>query len=106
MVTIVYVEPSGTEKSVDVPVGRSVMEGAVMHGIDGIVAECGGACSCATCHAHIDADWMETVGPAGEDERDMLELASDVGPDSRLTCQITVSQELDGLRVRVAEGQG
>ena len=106
MVKIIYVEPSGRERAVDVPVGHSVMEGAIANGVEGIVAECGGACSCATCHAHVAEEWLPVVGKAAEDEQDMLEFASAVGENSRLTCQITVVPEHEGLRVHVAQEQG
>ncbi|MDR6267477.1 2Fe-2S iron-sulfur cluster-binding protein [Roseobacter sp. N2S] len=105
MVTITYVEPDGTERTVDVAEGRSVMEGAVSNGIRGIVAECGGACSCATCHAYINAEWLDAVGPAEGDEADMIEFALDPRPNSRLTCQIEVHSGLEGLRLEIPAEQ-
>ena len=106
MVKIVYIGPEGDERAVDVPEGHSVMEGAVANNIEGIVAECGGACSCATCHAYVDEAWFEKVGAPGDDEQDMLDFAKDVRPTSRLSCQIEVTQALDGLRITVPEEQG
>ncbi len=106
MVMITYVQPDGVERAVDVPEGRSVMEGAVANDVAGIVAECGGSCSCATCHAYIDKDWMDVVGPPGEDEADMLEFASGATSNSRLTCQIEVTSELEGLKLTIPEEQG
>lgn len=105
MVKIIYVEPDGTERTVDAPEGHSVMEEAVANGVKGIVAECGGACSCATCHAYVDAAWLATVGPAEGDEADMLEFAYEPRPNSRLTCQIEVTDALDGLRVTIPDQQ-
>lgn len=106
MVRIVYIQPDMKEVTVEAEEGMSVMEAAVKNDVDGIVAECGGACSCATCHAYVGADWLDTVGPAGDDEKDMLEFAADPRPASRLTCQIRVAKELDGLKVHVPAEQG
>jgi 2Fe-2S ferredoxin len=105
MVKIIYVEADGTERAVDVAVGHSVMEGAVSNGVRGIVAECGGACSCATCHAYIDVSWLEKTGLAEGDEADMLEFAHEPKPTSRLTCQIEVTSELEGLRIEIPDEQ-
>ncbi|MCK9913275.1 2Fe-2S iron-sulfur cluster-binding protein [Microbacteriaceae bacterium K1510] len=106
MAYITYVTPTGEDITVEVETDRSVMEGAVRHGVPGIVAECGGACSCATCHVYIDTDWMDVVGEPDEAERDMLEFAHEPTQYSRLTCQIKVSDRLDGLRVRIPGKQG
>ena len=81
--------------------GDIVMELARAEGIEGIDAECGGGCACATCHVHVDSDWMPIVGPPSEIERDMLEFDGEVAPNSRLSCQIELTDELDGLRVKV-----
>jgi 2Fe-2S ferredoxin len=102
---ITYVEPGGARRTVDVKLGYSVMEGAVMNRVDGIVAACGGACSCSTCHVHVDPEWVERVGPPHDAERDTLELAIGVDERSRLSCQIQVTAELDGLVVHVADDQ-
>ncbi|HWK68193.1 MAG TPA: 2Fe-2S iron-sulfur cluster-binding protein [Rhizobiaceae bacterium] len=85
--------------------GASLMETAVANGVPGIEAECGGACSCATCHVYVDEAWIDTVGRAESMEADMLEMAYDVGENSRLSCQITVSEALDGLLVRLPARQ-
>ncbi len=87
--------------AVDGDVGDIVMELARAEGIDGIDAECGGGCACATCHVHVDPGWMEAVGPPSDMERDMLEFDGAVAPTSRLSCQIELTDELDGLRVKV-----
>ncbi len=82
-------------------VGDVLMEVARAEGIDGIDAECGGGCACATCHVHVDPQWMAKVGPPSDLEREMLEYDGDVSETSRLSCQIELSNELDGLKVRV-----
>jgi 2Fe-2S ferredoxin len=102
---ITYIEFDGTPHEVDVPSGFSVMEGAVNNNIPGIEAECGGACSCATCHVYVDPAWFEATGTAKHLEQDMLECALDLQETSRLSCQIEVSDELDGLVVRMPELQ-
>lgn len=105
MAKITYIEFDGTPHEVDVPAGISVMEGAIDNGIPGIEAECGGACSCATCHVYVDPAWVEATGSPDPIERDMLESAFDLKETSRLSCQIEVSDELDGLVVRMPEHQ-
>lgn len=105
MAKITYIEFNGTSHEVDVPNGLSVMEGAVDNNIPGIEAECGGACSCATCHVYVDPAWVEKTGDPEHLEKDMLESAYDLKDTSRLSCQIEVSDELDGLVVRMPEHQ-
>ena len=105
MAKITYIEHSGTEHVIDVENGMTVMEGAIKNSIPGIDADCGGACACATCHVYVDESWMEKVGPAESMEEDMLDFAFDVKPNSRLSCQIKVTDELDGLRVTTPEKQ-
>ncbi|MAB14595.1 2Fe-2S iron-sulfur cluster-binding protein [Parvibaculum sp.] len=105
MAKITYIEHSGTEHVIDVENGMTVMEGAIKNSIPGIDADCGGACACATCHVYVDEAWMDKVGPAESMEEDMLDFAFDVKPNSRLSCQIKVSDELDGLRVTTPEKQ-
>lgn len=105
MASITYIEVDGTEHRIEVKPGQTVMEGAVNNNVPGIDAECGGACSCATCHCYIDAAWIDTVGRASGMEESMLEFAEHVEPNSRLSCQITVSDALDGLIVRLLESQ-
>jgi 2Fe-2S ferredoxin len=106
MPKITYIEHDGTERTVDAEVGATVMETAIRNSVPGIVAECGGACSCATCHVHVDDAWSAKVGPPSPMEEDMLDFAFDVKPTSRLSCQIKVSDELDGLIVRTPSQQG
>jgi ferredoxin, 2Fe-2S len=104
---VTYVEHDGTPHKIDVPNGDSVMQGGVMHMIRGIVGECGGALACATCHCYVDEAWIDRVGPpASSSEVQMLECAAaERKHGSRLGCQITVSDELDGLVVHLPESQ-
>ena len=105
MVKINFTDHAGTTRSVDVEAGATVMEAAIRNAIPGIEAECGGACACATCHVYVDPEWLEKVGPRNPMEEDMLDFAFDVRPESRLSCQIKVTDALDGLKVRVPEKQ-
>src|SRR5467141_848210 len=105
MAKIHFVDHSGETRTIEVENGATVMEAAIRHGIPGIEAECGGACACATCHVHVDAAWRETVGAPSPMEEDMLDFGYYVQPDSRLSCQIKVTAELDGLVVRTPERQ-
>ena len=107
MPRVTYVEYDGTEHTVDVPVSTSVMRGAVDNNIPGIDADCGGECACATCHVYIDAAWLPKIGTpvAGSQEAAMLSFAAVAQPDSRLSCQIRMTEVLDGLLVRMPEGQ-
>lgn len=106
MPKITYIEHNGTEHVIDVPNGLSVMEGAVRNLVPGIDADCGGACACATCHVYVDAAWVEKTGTRETMEDSMLDFAEDVQDNSRLSCQIKVSDALDGLVVRMPEHQG
>ena len=103
MPRIIYRTPDGAQHEVDVDNGYSVMEGAINNNIDGIIAECGGACACATCHSYIDDAWADKLPQMDEMEDSMLDAAFERKANSRLTCQIEVSDELDGLIVHVAE---
>ena len=107
MPKITFIEHTGTPHTVEIGIGKSVMEAAVHNNIRGIDADCGGECACATCHVYIEPEWLEKVGlPAtGSQEASMLSFAAVTHPDSRLSCQITVTAELDGLVVRMPEGQ-
>lgn len=106
MARITYIEFNGTEHVVDVANGMTVMEGARDNGIPGIEADCGGACACSTCHVYVHADWIGKIPEMDEMEQDMLDFAFEPDPDrSRLTCQIKVSDELDGLIVQMPEKQ-
>ena len=105
MAKITFIQHNGTEQTVDGLPGMSVMETAVKNMGAGIDADCGGACACATCHVYIEPDWVEKVGARNPMEEDMLDFAFDVRDNSRLSCQIKVSDALDGLRVKVPEKQ-
>ena len=105
MPTIKFILADQSEHDIQAKAGTTVMQLARTAGFSGILAECGGVCSCATCHVHIDGDWVAKL-PAKEDlEEDMLEFAEDVDDRSRLSCQIKVTDELDGLIVHVPESQ-
>jgi 2Fe-2S ferredoxin len=105
MAKITYIEHNGTEHVIDVENGMTVMEGAIKNSIPGIDADCGGACACATCHVYVAPEWKDKVGPAESMEEDMLDFAFDVRDNSRLSCQIKVTDELDGLVVNLPEKQ-
>lgn len=105
MAKITYIEFNGKPHVVEVKDGWSVMKGAVHNSIPGIVAECGGACACATCHVYVDEAWRDRLKPIQDVEREMIEFAADVRENSRLACQITARPELDGLTVRMPETQ-
>ena len=105
MVKITYIDHAGTPRTVDAEVGATVMETAIKNDVPGIEAECGGACACATCHVYIEDAWREKVGGPSPMEEDMLDFGYDVRESSRLSCQIKVTEALDGLTVRVPERQ-
>src|SRR5580704_15877202 len=105
MPKIKYVEHSGKEHEIEVPAGWSVMEGAVKNMVPGIDADCGGACACSTCHVYVDPAWAEKVGKPNDVEKDMLDFAFDVRDNSRLSCQMKVTEALDGLIIRTPERQ-
>ncbi len=105
MVQITYVEHDGTEHVVDSETGVSLMQTAIDNLVPGIDADCGGECSCATCHVMVNENWLEKVGPPGEMEESMLDLNPERQENSRLSCQVEVSEELDGLRVTMPEFQ-
>jgi len=103
---ITYIEPTGTEKTVDLPMGATLMEGAVQNGVKGILAECGGSCMCATCHCFIDEAFWEILPTMEEEEDEMLAAAqSERRPTSRLGCQVRVSSAMDGLVIRIPDQQ-
>jgi len=104
MPKVTFITPDGESVVVENASG-SLMETAIEHGVEGIDADCGGVCSCATCHVHVDPEWMDKVGPAEGVEQDMLELEDEVNERSRLSCQIQLNASLDGLRVKVV-GRG
>ena len=105
MPKITYVDSSGTERTVEGKNGMTVMETAIKHNVPGIDADCGGACACATCHVYVDDAWTDKTGDKSAMEESMLDFAENVEPNSRLSCQIKVSDALDGLVVRLPESQ-
>ena len=105
MPQVTYINHDGSSVEVDVPDGTSVMQAAVDNMIDGIVAECGGSCSCATCHCYIDEAWLDRLPPPSGMEKDMIECVLEPRPNSRLSCQVVVTDALDGLVVCLAESQ-
>jgi 2Fe-2S ferredoxin len=106
MVKITFVDARGVSRTVEAEPGSTVMENAIRNDIPGIEAECGGACACATCHVYVAEEWREAAGEPQPMEEDMLDFAFDVRPNSRLSCQIRVRPELDGLVVTTPERQG
>ena len=105
MTKLIFVDHTGEETTVDATNGESVMEAAINNNIEGIVAECGGACACATCHVYVDAAFRELTGSPDEMEQAMLDFTDNVQENSRLSCQIEVSDELEGLRITTPESQ-
>jgi 2Fe-2S ferredoxin len=105
MATITFIQPDGTQQVVEGEPGLTVMEVAKLNNVPGIEAECGGACACATCHVYVDEAWQGTTGQPNQMEEDMLDFAFDVRDASRLSCQIRITPELDGLVVRVPAKQ-
>jgi 2Fe-2S ferredoxin len=105
MPKITFINADGTTQTVEGELGSTVMETAIKNNIAGIEAECGGACACATCHVYVDEAWRKAVGDPSPMEEDMLDFGYDVRPTSRLSCQIKITAELDGLVVRVPERQ-
>lgn len=106
MARITYIEANGTPHTVDIAKGHTVMEGAMQNGVRGIEAECGGACACATCHCYVDAAWFDRFPAPKADEIEMLEFAkSEYRPNSRLACQLSVTEVHDGLVVRLPDLQ-
>ena len=105
MPKITFIQFDGTETSIDAEIGNTVMNTALDNLVPGIDADCGGECSCATCHVLVDENWMEKVGQPSESEESMLDLNPDRATNSRLSCQINVSEDLDGLIVNLPEFQ-
>ena len=100
-----FIEADGTRHEVEVENGYSVMEAAINNNIEGIVAECGGACACATCHSYVDDAWLDKIPPMDDMEDSMLDAAYERQDNSRLTCQIEVNDDLDGLIIHVADNE-
>jgi 2Fe-2S ferredoxin len=105
MPKVTYIESGGEQHVVDVLPGLSLMEAAVQNGVAGIAAICGGACACATCHIYVDEAWRSRIGARNDLEESMLEMADDVQANSRLACQIKMTDELDGLVVHVPDNE-
>jgi 2Fe-2S ferredoxin len=105
MVKITYIDSDGTARTVEGEVGATVMETAIKNQVPQIEAECGGACACSTCHVYVDEAWREQTGEPSPMEEDMLDFAFEVKPSSRLSCQMKVREEWDGLVVRTPERQ-
>ena len=106
MPKITYIEHDGAVHTVEAELGSTVMETAVRNAVPEIEAECGGACACATCHVYVDPAWVDATGKPEPMEEDMLDFAFEVQPNSRLSCQIKVKPQLDGLVVRTPARQG
>ena len=105
MTKIIYIEHNGTSHQIDVANGLTVMEGAVQNNIPGIDADCGGSMACATCHVHVKEDWYNKLPKKENGEEDMIDMAYEPNKFSRLSCQITVSNEIDGLVVQLPKKQ-
>jgi 2Fe-2S ferredoxin len=105
MPRIIFVEPDGSEHPVLIGSGMTAMEAAISRSVPGIDADCGGSCSCSTCHVHVDPAWIDIVGRATGMEEDILDFAVNTGECSRLSCQIRITAELDGLRLIIPEWQ-
>lgn len=105
MAKITFIQPDGTSQTVTADIGLTVMEAAKLNNVEGIEAECGGACACATCHVYVDDAWRDVSGKPSDMEEDMLDFAFDVRESSRLSCQMKITAALDGLVVRVPAKQ-
>lgn len=101
MPTIIFIQPDGSEQHVEAALGQSVMQAAINHQVPGILGDCGGTCSCATCHGYVEQGWAQHMPAAEPYEHDMLTCAVDVTEASRLSCQIIVTANLDGLVIRL-----
>ena len=105
MAKIIYIEHNGKSHTINVENGLTVMEGAVQNDIPGIDADCGGGMACATCHVYVKEDWLDKLPTKEDGEEDMLDMAYEPSKNSRLSCQLIVSDELDGLEVTIPEKQ-
>jgi 2Fe-2S ferredoxin len=104
-ITVTYIEHGGREHRIQVPEGWSLMEGAVKHLVPGIDADCGGACACATCQVFVDGAWLERLPPKSDMEETMLDFAPETRPESRLSCQLRATADLDGIVLRLPKSQ-
>jgi ferredoxin, 2Fe-2S len=105
MPKITFIEPGGGRRDIDAPLGLTLMEAARQHGVQGVVAQCGGACACATCHVYVDPAWLARLEPREEMEEGMLETAWEPRENSRLSCQVHITADMDGLLVTVPQQQ-
>jgi len=105
MPNVTFIDFEGNSSEINAKAGDSLMDAAVVNDVPGIDADCGGACACATCHVYIDADWVTVVGQAEELELEMLDVAEEVKDNSRLSCQVKVTEQMDGMIVRTPESQ-
>lgn len=105
MPKITFIDHDGNENTVEAAIGETVMEAAVKNAVPGIDADCGGACACATCHVYVEKDFIDQTGTKEAMEQSMLDFAENVSETSRLSCQIQITEALDGLRVRTPESQ-
>jgi len=105
MPKVIYITADETRHEADVETGYSIMEGAINNNIDGIVAECGGACACATCHSYVDTAWTDKIPAMDDMEDSMLDAAFERKDNSRLTCQIEMTDDLDGIVIHVADNE-
>jgi len=105
MPKITFIDYQGSETNVEAELGQSLMEVATQNDVSGIDADCGGACACATCHVYVSADWVAKLGGPEDLEAEMLEVAEETKENSRLACQISIGEELDGLVVTTPESQ-
>ena len=105
MPKVIYIQPNGVDVEIEASTGSTLMEVALNNGVDGMLAECGGCCSCATCHCYIDEVWMDIVGAAEGNELAMLDFAKNPENNSRLACQIEITDAMNGLVVKLPESQ-
>lgn len=105
MPQITFINADGTKTEVDAKIGDSIMRAALDNGVAGLSAECGGCLSCATCHAYVGEDWVDRIAPPSEEEQVMIECAIDVRPTSRLSCQVQVAEDMDGMVVEIPASQ-
>lgn len=105
MISVTFIEHNGTRHDIEADAGESLMQAAVRHSIPGILAECGGACACATCHCYITSEWSSRIAPPERYEQEMLECVIDPCPQSRLSCQVQLTSELNGLTILIPESQ-
>lgn len=105
MPKVVFVQPDGVRRQIDAPTGITLMEAARQNGVVGVIAQCGGACACATCHVYVDPSWLGKLDPPEDMEQGMLETAWEPRDNSRLSCQVHITPKLDGLEVAVPQRQ-